>query len=105
VISIGIPILTPAGDHLLRGPIVKAETAEDDWMDLRPANMHRWQERLHHIRHTAEAEQEADGGQHASRFNARFIDPATGAVRDTYDICEMVGWLLTYEEKGARMKS
>ena len=49
ILSIGIPILLADGKRLLRGPSCKAANAEDGWVDLRPVNMQRWQDRLRSI--------------------------------------------------------
>ncbi len=105
MISIGIPILPPEGDHLLRGPQCKAASADDGWVDLRPQNMARWQERLRTIQATTRAELEADADQYSSRFYRIFVDPATGDVTDALVIGDLAGWIFTYEDRGARMKS
>ncbi|MGK7909748.1 MAG: hypothetical protein AB4040_21285 [Synechococcus sp.] len=104
-ISVGIPILLPEGDRLLRGPTIKAGKAEQGWIDLRPENMRLWQERLAKILELATAEQQADGGMYASRFDRLFVDAATGQIRDSFDIGTVVGWLFSDEEQGFRMKS
>src|SRR5262249_21594292 len=71
IISIGIPILPPEGDRLIRGPRINvpeyagktklpvSEAAIDDWaergwLDLRPANMRRWQDRFHRMLRSAQ---------------------------------------------------
>lgn len=105
IISIGIPILTMDGARLLRGPQCKAQAPDDGWVDLRPQNMARWQERLRIIQVTTRAELESDAGQYSSRFYRAFVDPATGDVTDALVIGDLAGWIFTYEEKGARMKA
>jgi NAD(P)-dependent dehydrogenase (short-subunit alcohol dehydrogenase family) len=105
MISIGIPVLTPDGDHLLRGPLIKADNAEDGWVDLTAANFRRWQDRLRQIREMAQTELETDKGLACSRFNHTFLDMATQEVRDAFDPGEVVAWIFIHEEKGARMKS
>ncbi len=105
IISIGIPILLPAGDRLLRGPQCKAGNAHDGWVDLRPQNMALWQGRLAQIRQITEEELEADAGQYSSQFYRVFVDPATGHFTDTYGIGDLAGWIFTTEERGARMKA
>lgn len=105
IISIGIPILLSDGSRLLRGPQCKADNAEDGWVDLRPENMARWQNRLRQIRAHTEAELAADGEMYSSRFYRVFVDPATGRVQDRIRIGDLAGWIFTYEEKGERMKS
>lgn len=105
IISIGIPILLPDGEHILRGPHSKADNAEAGWVDLRPQNMTHWQQRLAQIRKQTEHELEQDAGMYSSRFYRIFVDPATGDVRDSIGIGDLAGWIFTFEEKGARMKS
>ncbi len=105
IISIGIPILTPDGEKLLRGPEIKAEHAEDGWVDLTPANMAHWQDRIRQIRDRTERELHADGGQYSSRYYRVFVDPATGDVKDHIVPGDLAGWIFTYEEGGIRVKS
>lgn len=105
MISIGIPILKPDGQHLLRGPQLKAEDADSGWVDLRPANMVHWQQRLRQIREMTQAELELDAGQYSSRYYRIFVDPTTGDVRNSFDIGEIAGWIFNYEEHGSRLKS
>lgn len=105
ILSIGIAILLPEGDRLLRGPQCKATNADDGWVDLRPQNMARWQERLRRIRAMTEEELRADAGRYSSRFYRVFVDPATGEFTERFGIGDLAGWIFTYEEKGARMKS
>ncbi len=105
IISIGIAILLPDGNRLLRGPQCKAQDADDGWVDLRPANMTHWQQRIHTIQATTRADLQADAGQYSSRFYRIFVDPASGDVKDTIGIGDLAGWIFTYEDKGARMKS
>lgn len=105
IISIGIPILAPDGNRLLRGPQCKAQAPDDGWVDLRPQNMAHWQERLRTIQAMTRAELEADAGQYSSRFYRVFVDPATGDVTDALVIGDLAGWIFTYEERGARMKA
>jgi hypothetical protein len=52
-----------------------------------------------------QAELEADGGRYSSRFYRVFVDPATGEFTERFGIGDLAGWIFTYEEKGARMKS
>jgi hypothetical protein len=105
ILSIGIAILTPDGEKLLRGPQLKADNAEDGWVDLRPQNMAHWQERIRQIRERTQSELQADGGQYSSRFYRVFVDPATGDVKDYFVAGDLAGWIFTYEEGGMRIKS
>ncbi|HEY79719.1 MAG TPA: short-chain dehydrogenase [Anaerolineae bacterium] len=105
IISIGIPILTPDGEKLLRGPEIKGEHAEDGWVDLTPENMAHWQERIRRIRTSTEQQLQADRGQYSSRYYRVFVDPATGDVKDHVVPGDLAGWIFTYEEGGIRVKS
>ena len=105
IISIGIAILTPDGEKLLRGPEIKADNAEDGWVDLTPANMAHWQERIRRIRGATEQQLRADRGQYSSRYYRVFVDPATGDVQDHIVPGDLAGWIFTYEEGGIRVKS
>ncbi len=105
ILSIGIGILTPDGEKLLRGPELKADNAEDGWVDLRSQNMAHWQSRIRQIRERTHAELVADGGQYSSRFYRVFVDPATGDVKDYIIPGDLAGWIFTYEEGGMRVKS
>jgi hypothetical protein len=103
-LSIGIPILL-GGGRLLRGPEIRADRAHEGWIDLTPENMGLWQRRLTQLRAAVAAEVEADRSLGSSRFDRAFVDPATGRATDRFDIGEIVGWLFSTEEGGARMKS
>lgn len=101
-ISIGIPILLPDGQHLLRGPALKAHTADEGWVDLRPQNMARWQARLSAIR--AEIAQTLTASETSSRLDRTFPDSQTWQANDIFDIGEVVGWVFTHEDEGRRWK-
>jgi hypothetical protein len=112
-VSIGIPILLPDGRRLLRGPVVKVpeikgkrkvaklgDPAELDrwarrgWIDLRPANMRRWQERF--LRMAAARQELAERGSAA-------------VSRETYlplalKIGDVVAWIFNNEMGGYRVK-
>jgi hypothetical protein len=111
ITSIGVPILLPAGDRLVRGPFVRipeipgeTEAALDPesidrwaakgWVDLRPANMALWKERFAIMLHERD------------RIRGR----ASAAVtRQSYlfediRIGEIVGWVFNNEQDGYRMK-
>ena len=105
ILSIGIAILTPDGEKLMRGPQIKADNADDGWVDLTPANMAHWQQRIRQIQERTQAELLADGGQYSSRFYRVFVDPATGDVKDHIVPGDLAGWIFTYEERGMRVKS
>jgi len=116
VISIGIPILLPDGQSLVRGTTVKIppyrgeeelpvtpETidrwAHDGWVDLRERNMNCWRQRFIEIIEDVESipmTETSSKTMHNREYwsNLQDIDPGK--------IC---GWIFTYEEKGRRMKA
>jgi len=100
-ISIGIPILLPDGGRMLRGPVMKAHTPEEGWVDLRPENMARWQARLSAIR--AEIAQTLSGDT-SSRLDRIFADSRAWRANDTFDIGEVVAWIFIHEDAGRRGK-
>ena len=111
IISIGIPILPPAGDHLVRGPRINVPEyagqtrlpvteaaleawAERGWLDLRPCNMNRWQERFRRMLRSA---------QTIHRQGSAAI--TMEAYRsEEIRIGEVVGWIFNNEEQGYRIK-
>jgi hypothetical protein len=111
IISIGIPILPPDGDRLIRGPRINVpeyagrtkltvtetaidEWAERGWLDLRPANMRRWQERFGRMLRSA---------QTIHRQGSAAI--TMEAYRsEEIRIGEVVGWIFNNEEEGYRIK-
>lgn len=100
IVSLGIPILLPDGERLLRGPVIKSKDAHHGWVDLTPANMERWKERLAAIYRAAKSERGRDS---SSRFQQVFT--AGREDVDFFDIGEFVGWIFLQEEGGEREKS
>ncbi len=115
IISIGIPILVPTGDRLLRAPEVKIpphrgddEVALDDaameswaeagWVDLRPRNWERWRTRVQAM--VDECERTAADESSSRVFIRRHINSRTDPIR----IGTLAAWIFGEEEKGARMK-
>ncbi len=102
ILSIGIPILLSDGKRLLRGPVNKSPDAEHGWVDLTPANINRWQERLKMLRTSIQEKLAEDtSSQHDRAY------PSAVAWRDddTFDVGEIVGWLFTHQERGRRGKA
>src|ERR1044071_3205288 len=109
VISIGIPILPPGGDRLVRGPRINVpeyagqtrlpvtgtsvdEWAERGWLDLSPANMKRWQERFRRMLRSAQTIHRQGSAQITME-----------AYRsEEIRIGEVVGWIFNNEEEGYR---
>lgn len=119
-VSIGIPILMTDGTTLLcanRGAgehrwerttwDVSAESidrwAETEWIDLRPENMARWQQRMRNILNDVESRPDP-GTDSSSQFHRPMTDPATWLLDSEINIGEVAGWIFNHEEKGERMK-
>ena len=106
-LSIGIPILLPDGDCLLRGPDVKVRPEEGlsagdprlvdrGWLDLRPENWRRWRDRCRRfLRESGERPgvAQGSGGDHE-------YGDLTGAIRPG----RIAAWIFRYEDKGERIK-
>ncbi len=116
IVSIGIPVLLPDGKSLLKGPIVKVPAdprrskfaitkesienwAHNGWVDLRVANMEKWQTRLKLLKSQALAVINDDTSSHTIR------DASFWNFDHPLDEGEIVGWIFIEEEKGLRMKS
>jgi hypothetical protein len=110
ITSIGLPILAPDGKILLRGPRLnipesiyhEVEFNEADidawackgWVDLRPVNLHAWQERLRRMQRT----QNLLHTRGTSSITMRTYLP------DTIEIGAVVAWIFMNEDKGYRLK-
>lgn len=107
VLSIGLPILLPAGDAILRGATVKVPPEPDlepghrrvvdaGWVDLRPANFERWRERCAALRDEIEGRPGLEDG---SRADHDFGDE-TGELRPG----RLAAWIFRNEDRGERIK-
>jgi len=111
IASLGLPILHPDGAALWRGPFlripevageVQVEVGPGDcdrwaakgWVDLRPANFARWQERLATMA-------SARGG--AAQPGSAGAAPET-SISDHIEIGTVVAWVLSGEMGGYRIK-
>ena len=111
IISIGIPILPPEGDRLIRGPRINVpeyagqtrlsvgenstnEWSERGWLDLRPSNIERWQKRFRKMLRSAQTIHHQ--GSAAITMEAYRSEE----IR----IGEVVGWIFNNEEEGYRIK-
>lgn len=111
-LAVGIPVLLDSGE-ILRGPrvLVPSEAqevevtperlgrwADDGWIDLRLDNCRRWIERFARIHREIE---EIPASDSSSRYlrNRRFWDE-----QGTIQPGKIVGWILSVEERGARIK-
>ena len=114
-ISVGIPVLTPDGKDLLRGPLMKipvfgAETeleitpeniekwADAGWIDLRAQNWELWINRLNALIDEAELIPEDDTSSLHVRTRQYWN------YFETIDVGKVVSWIFIREEKGNRMK-
>jgi NAD(P)-dependent dehydrogenase (short-subunit alcohol dehydrogenase family) len=101
ILSIGIPILLPDGKRLLRGPVCKSADAENGWVDLTPANLGLWQNRLRALHQ--EIGNVLAGGTSSSPD--RSYPSTLEWVQDgRFDVGEIVGWIFIHEESGRRGK-
>ena len=111
ITSLGLPILARSGDRLLRGPRIRIpEVRTDDavpigdgdidawatkgWVDLRPENMARWQQRFRTMR--AARVRGAEAG------SAGFT--ITAYTSDELRIGTVAAWVLANELGGYRIK-
>lgn len=105
ILSIGLPILLPDGDSVLRGALVKvppAGTGLDEmavnggWVDLRVENWTRWKTRLEEVAHTIRTRPGLDQG---SQADFEFGD-GRGDIRPG----RLAAWVFRYEDEGERIK-
>ncbi len=107
ILTIGLPILLPDGERVLRGESAKVvpdpgqspqdpRLAENGWVDLRPSNWAKWRERLRSIR------DELDGGPTASDGSRADREPHDRgrALRPG----RLAAWVFRYEDGGEREK-
>lgn len=115
IISIGVPILLPDGKNILRGPEVKIpaysgsneipmtescidEWADKGWLDLRPSNMKKWQQRITDFFKASKGEAAEDTSS-AFPWERRMLGEG-----DEYFAGKIVTHLFIEEEKGGRIK-
>jgi hypothetical protein len=111
LVSIGIPIVPPDGSRLLRGPRISVpeyagqpslpitadaidDWADRGWIDLRPRNLARWQERFRKML-------KSSVGIHRQGSAAITMETYRS---DEIRIGEIVGWIFNNEEEGHRIK-
>lgn len=110
ITSIGVPILTPDGERLIRGPRLNIPesiyrelpvTAEDvdlwarkGWVDLRPGNITAWQERFQRMRRT----------QHMLHTRGTSSVTLKTYLPETIEIGAVVAWIFNNEVQGYRIK-
>ncbi|HEX8634615.1 MAG TPA: hypothetical protein VF703_10740 [Pyrinomonadaceae bacterium] len=112
IVSVGLPVLTPDGQSLIRGPYIRipekpnqdiaSYDAEDvrtwagkGWVDLHPENMELWRQRFSTMRHETERIRE--------RGSAAFTREAY--LSEQIQIGAVVGWIFNNEKNfGYRIK-
>ena len=116
IISIGIPILLPNGESLLRGSNIKIPAfrgenvlditsgniekwALEGWVDLRVSNMKKWKLRISDLIKEAETIPEIDTSSQHVRTRAYWNN------FEDINIGKICSWLFIHEESGRRMKS
>lgn len=102
IISIGLPILLPDGEKMLRGPLVKSVNAYLGWVDLTPENMTLWQTRLTGIREMIATEM---SGESSSRYDRSYPSLRQWLPGDdSFNVGEITAWISINEDKGKRGK-
>lgn len=102
ILSIGLPVLLPDGDHILRGPILKSKDAYHGWVDLTPENMAKWQARLGAIQQMLD---EQLGGDTSSTHDRAYPTLRNWrADDDSFHIGEITAWVAINEDEGRRGK-
>jgi NAD(P)-dependent dehydrogenase (short-subunit alcohol dehydrogenase family) len=107
ILSIGLPILLPDGENLLRGPEVKVapepgksprdpRLVDNGWVDLRAGNWRKWRERAANMLHELET---LPGAEHGSRN-----DTEPGARASEIRPGRMAAWIFRHEDRGERTK-
>jgi len=116
ILAIGIPILLPNGESLLRGSIIKIPAfrgenildvneqnintwASEGWVDLRISNMKKWQTRISDLIKEVELIPVSD----TSSMHVRTKDYWNNF--EEINIGKICSWLFIHEEQGKRMKA
>ena len=116
MLAVGIPVLMPGGDSLLRGSIIKIPAfrgdnivdindknintwASEGWVDLRASNMKRWQDRLIELIEEANSIPDIDTSSQHVRTKEYWNN------FEEINIGKICSWLFIHEEHGNRMKS
>ena len=116
IISIGIPVLLPDGESLLRGNTIKIPAfrgenvldiskeniekwSNEGWVDLRPINMSKWQTRISELIDEAEKIPATE----TSSMHVRTKEYWN--YFEEINIGKICSWLFIHEEQGTRMKA
>jgi NAD(P)-dependent dehydrogenase (short-subunit alcohol dehydrogenase family) len=108
-LSVGIPILLPDGERLLRGPTVRVAPSGEDglgvrderlvergWIDLRPRSWERWRNRCAAV---ASEIASRSGVERGSMSDHEYGD-LTGSIRPG----RLGAWIFRNEDRGERIK-
>jgi len=106
ILSVGIPILAPDGEHLYRGSVIVVpgdgadprEAAPRGWVDLRPAQFATWIKRAQEMVDQAERR-----GSRAAESGSDIDWTALGAD-DPIEPARFATWVFRYEDRGERIK-
>ncbi|MFW5950676.1 MAG: short-chain dehydrogenase [Gemmatimonadota bacterium] len=107
ILTIGLPILLPDGERVLRGQAVKVapepgqdptdrKIVENGWVDLRASNWSHWRDRLRAIRSELDTGPTASDGSRADREphdRGRQLRPG-----------RLAAWVFRHEDGGERIK-
>jgi NAD(P)-dependent dehydrogenase (short-subunit alcohol dehydrogenase family) len=107
ILTIGLPILLPDGERMLRGATVKVapepgqaadhpRLADNGWVDLRPSSWEAWRDRLRSIRDELDSGPTAADGSRADREphdRGRALRPG-----------RLAAWVFRMEDAGERIK-
>ena len=102
ILTIGIPILLPDGERLLRGPRIKAVDADHGFVDLTSDNMARWQARLRELREQCARKRAGDASSQLDRVTS--AGQPGSAEPDFFEPSDLVSFVLIHEEGGSRDK-
>jgi hypothetical protein len=111
IVSVGLPLLTPEGTALIRGPFIRIpevpgknnvpltpenveQWAAKGWVDLRPKSFERWRERFSRMQREA---QRLRGRGSAAITRQAYLS-------DDISIGAVVGWILNNEMEAYRIK-
>jgi hypothetical protein len=101
ILSIGIAILMPDGERLLRGPLLKAKSAEEGWVDFTPKNLRRWQNRLQVLKGPSPGPRDSSSASANQPLAMQGIDGDAEDIRPG----ELAAWIFGQEEGGWREKT
>ena len=107
IVTIGLPILLPDGQTVLRGAEVKVRpqgdgrsvddrTADRGWVDLRAPNWARWRARVSRLARELRTRPGVDAGS----WGDHEYGDETGEIRPG----RLAAWVLRYEDEGERIK-